>query len=132
MGLLSNSVRAFIGHYVKLPLPDMVTVHTPCTLNPTAASPRHRELTDHIGPDVCIDAVGSHYATGIVHKLEYNLQLEMDTPEIVNECIETVRKGGRVSVIAAYVGFVNHFNLGAFMEKGLTMRGQQTPVQKYW
>jgi threonine dehydrogenase-like Zn-dependent dehydrogenase len=26
----------------------------------------------------------------------------------------------------------NHFNIGAFMEKQLTMRGGQTPVQKYW
>ena len=31
-------------------------------------------------------------------------QLESDTPEIVNECVKAVRKGGRVSVIAAYGG----------------------------
>lgn len=31
-----------------------------------------------------------------------------------------------------YVGFANHFNIGAFMEKCLTMRGGQTPCQKYW
>lgn len=33
---------------------------------------------------------------------------------------------------AVYVGFTNHFNIGSFMEKGLTMRGGQTPVQRYW
>jgi hypothetical protein len=26
----------------------------------------------------------------------------------------------------------SHFNIGAFMEKGLTMAAGQTPVQKYW
>lgn len=90
-----------------------------------------KELTEE-GPDVCIDCTGSHYATNLLHKVEYALQLELDTPEIVNECVEACRKGGRISVIAAYIGYVNHFNLGAFMEKQLTMRGGQTPCQKYW
>lgn len=90
-----------------------------------------KELTQE-GPDVCIDATGSHYATNLLHKVEQALQLEQDTPEIVNECIEACRKGGRVAIIAAYIGYTNHFNLGAFMEKQLTMRGGQTPVQKYW
>ena len=31
-----------------------------------------------------------------------------------------------------YVGMCNQFMVGAFMEKGLTMRGGQTPVQRYW
>ena len=26
----------------------------------------------------------------------------------------------------------SHFNIGAFMEKGLSMAAGQTPVQKYW
>ncbi len=81
---------------------------------------------------MCIDATGSHYATNLLHKVEYALQLELDTPEIVNECVEACRKGGRIAIIAAYIGYVNHFNLGAFMEKQLTMRGGQTPCQKYW
>ncbi len=29
------------------------------------------------------------------------------------------------------IGFTNHLNIGAFMEKGLSMRAGQTPVQKY-
>lgn len=31
----------------------------------------------------------------------------------------------------ARIGFTNHLNIGAFMEKGLSMRAGQTPVQKY-
>jgi len=43
-----------------------------------------------------------------------------------------VRKGGTVSVIADYYNFCNGFPIGPFMEKGLTMRGGQALVQKYW
>ena len=55
-------------------------------------------------PDVAIDAVGMHYATSLLHKVAMAMTLETDTPEIVNECIRTVRKGGRVSVVGAYAG----------------------------
>ena len=32
---------------------------------------------------------------------------------------------GRISDVGVYAGFTNHFNIGAFMEKGQTMRGSQ-------
>jgi threonine dehydrogenase-like Zn-dependent dehydrogenase len=31
-----------------------------------------------------------------------------------------------------YVGLCNHFNIGALMEKGLTVASGQAPVQRYW
>jgi len=34
-----------------------------------------------------------------------------------------------LAVVGVYVGYANHFNIGAFMEKGLSMRAGQTPVQ---
>lgn len=46
--------------------------------------------------------------------------------------IYATRKGGRIAVVGVYSGFANHFNIGAFMEKGLSMHAGQTPVQKYW
>lgn len=84
------------------------------------------------GPDVGIDAVGMHYAHSVLNKIEMATGLETDTPEVLNDVIYNVRKGGRVSIIGAYGGYINHFNLGAFMEKSQTMRGGQTPCQRYW
>ncbi|CAM6115725.1 unnamed protein product [Calypogeia fissa] len=55
-----------------------------------------------------------------------------DTPKVVNEIVYNVRKGGRISIIGAYGGVINGFMFRAFMEKHMTMRGGQTPVQKYW
>ncbi|KAJ7558192.1 hypothetical protein O6H91_04G027600 [Diphasiastrum complanatum] len=68
-----------------------------------------RALFPH-GPDVGIEAVGFHYV----------------------KIFLGVRKGDRIGVVGVYVGYVNHFNIGAFMEKELSMGAGQTPVQKYW
>ena len=37
-------------------------------------------------------------------------------------------QGGRIGVVGVYAGFTNHFNIGAFMEKGLTMRAGQVSL----
>ena len=59
--------------------------------------------------------------------------LETDVPETANEMIMSVRKGGRCGIIAAYVGYTNHFNIGALMEKGIRFIGNgQAPVHKWW
>jgi threonine dehydrogenase-like Zn-dependent dehydrogenase len=83
-------------------------------------------------PDVCIEAVGFHYCKSWLHTIETALQLETDSGDMLNEIIVACRKGGRISIVGVYAGFVNHFNIGAFMEKQMTMRGGQTPVQRYW
>ena len=58
--------------------------------------------------------------------------METDPSEVLNEIIFCIRKGGRIGVVGVYAGFTHHFNIGAFMEKGLQMGAGQTPVQKYW
>ncbi len=49
----------------------------------------------------------------------------------MREALYACRKGGRVSVPGVYGGFVDKFPVGAFVQKGLTMRTGQTHVQKY-
>lgn len=100
------------------------------------------------GVDVCIEASGGEYAKSLKHKAQLASGIEQDTSEMINECIYSVRKFGRVGIISDYVGckyfhgsladFVadsdavtNHFNVGALMERGITLVGcGQTPVQK--
>ncbi|KAG2440986.1 hypothetical protein HXX76_003839 [Chlamydomonas incerta] len=84
------------------------------------------------GPDVCIEAVGFHYCKSMAHAAMVKTLLETDTADILNELIYCCRKGGTIACIGVYVGLVNGFNIGAFMEKGLTLKAGQTPVQKYW
>ena len=37
-------------------------------------------------------------------------------------------QGGRIGVVGVYAGYCNHYNIGAFMEKGLTMAAGQVHI----
>lgn len=93
------------------------------------------EMTGGIGPDAVIDAVGmeSHGFSpdNIMDRAEQAVMLETGRPHALRQAIVACRKGGRLSIPGVYGGFVNHFPLGALMEKGLTVRSGQTHVQKY-
>jgi hypothetical protein len=57
----------------------------------------------------------------LLHKIEKTLMLETDVSETVNEMILSVRKMGRIGLIAVYSGFTNHFN-SEFV--GVVIRGR--------
>jgi len=84
------------------------------------------------GVDICIECAGFEYATTMRHKVEIALGLETDSADIFDEMFKAVRLFGTVSVIGVYSGYANHFPVGAMMEKDLTIRCGQCPVQKYW
>jgi threonine dehydrogenase-like Zn-dependent dehydrogenase len=92
-------------------------------------------MTGGIGPDACIDAVGleSHGISidNIMDQVKSMAFLVTDRAHVFREVILSVRKGGRVSVPGVYGGFADKFPVGAFMEKGLTMKTGQTHVQRY-
>ncbi|MET0377044.1 MAG: zinc-dependent alcohol dehydrogenase [Rhizorhabdus sp.] len=93
------------------------------------------ELTGGIGPDAVIDAVGleSHglFADNVLDQIKATAFLGTERPHVLRQAIIACRKGGRVSVPGVYGGFVDKFPMGAFMEKGLTMKTGQTHVQHY-
>lgn len=93
------------------------------------------EMTGGIGPDACIDCVGmeSHGlgVDNLVDTAKAHAFLGTDRPAALRQAILACRKGGRVSVPGVYGGMADKFPIGAFMEKGLTMKTGQTHVQKY-
>ena len=93
------------------------------------------ELTGGIGPDACIDAVGleahGFFADNVIDQIKASTFLGTDRPHSIRQAILACRKGGRISMPAVYGGFVDKFPLGAFMEKGLTLKTGQTHVQHY-
>ena len=93
------------------------------------------EMTGGIGPDACIDCVGmeSHGIgiDNIIDTVKAHTFLGTDRPAAFRQAILACRKGGRVSVPGVYGGMMDKFPVGAFMEKGLTMKTGQTHVQKY-
>ena len=54
-----------------------------------------------------------------------------DRTHALREAITGCRKGGRVSMPGVYGGIADKFPIGAFMEKGLTMKTGQTHVHRY-
>jgi len=92
-----------------------------------------KKMCDGRGPDVALECVAGEYAKGWAHYFELMLGMETDTSEIVNEMITSVRNFGRCGITGVYVGFTNHFNIGALMERGIRLIGNgQAPVQLYW
>jgi len=85
------------------------------------------------GLDVALDCGSFHMPKSILHKVQKTLMLETDVPETLNEAILSVRKMGRIGIIAAYAGYTNGLNIGAVMEKGIRLIGNgQAPVHLYW
>jgi len=93
------------------------------------------EMTGGIGPDAVIDSVGleAHglFVDNVVDQIKVSTFLGTDRIHALRQVIMACRKGGKVSVPAVYGGFVDKFPMGAFMEKGLTMKTGQTHVQHY-
>ena len=85
------------------------------------------------GPDVALECAAGEYAKGWAHAIELATGAETDTSEILNEMITSVKNYGRVGITGVYVGFTNHFNIGAVMERGIRVIGNgQAPVHLYW
>ena len=94
-----------------------------------------REMTAGRGPDRCIEAVGmeAHDTTAAYayDRVKQALRIQTDRPTAVRQAILACRKGGTISVIGVFAGLVDRYPLGAFMNKGLTMRSGQQHAQKY-
>jgi len=84
------------------------------------------------GPDVSIDCCGWRDATGLLHKIESTLVTKTDSPTVIQQGVFLTKKGGIVVLIGDYFYNTSDFPIGPFMEKHLTMKGGQIPVQKYW
>ena len=93
------------------------------------------EMTGGIGPDAVIDSVGleahGFFVDNVIDQIKKSTFLGTDRAHSIRQAILACRKGGRVSMPAVYGGFVDKFPLGAFMEKGLTLKTGQTHVQHY-
>lgn len=94
-----------------------------------------KEMTGGRGPDCCIDAVGMEaHGTGIMalyDTVKQAVRMETGRPLVLRQAIVACRKGGKVSVPGVYGGFIDKMPMGAFVNKGLTMRSGQTHVHKY-
>jgi threonine dehydrogenase-like Zn-dependent dehydrogenase len=89
--------------------------------------------TEGLGADVVIDAVGAEADGNLLqHVTSAKFKLQGGSPIALNWAIDSVRKGGTVSVIGAYGPLFSAVKFGDAMNKGLTIRANQCPVKRQW
>ena len=93
-------------------------------------------MTGGRGPDSCIDAVGAESHGGgsfsaVYDNVKAKVGLATDRPTPLRQAIMACRKGGTVSLPGVYIGLLDKVPMGAFMNKGLTLKTGQTHVHRY-
>ncbi len=97
---------------------------------------RLRDMTEGRGPDACIDAVGTEAHVGgsidsVLDRVKQAAFLGTDRPHVLRQAINNCRNGGIVSIVGVYGGLLDKVPMGSAINRGLTFRMSQTPVQKY-
>lgn len=97
---------------------------------------RIQDLTDGRGADACIDAVGTEAsATGsidsIIDRVKVATFMGTDRPHVLRQAINCCRNFGTISIVGVYGGFLDKIPMGSAINRGLTFKMAQTPVQKY-
>src|SRR3954468_23314929 len=90
-----------------------------------------KKTTDYYGADVCIDAVGCEASGSIPQNiLGRKMMLESGSAIVLWWAINSVKKGGIVSIVGVYGPTGNLVPIGNVLNKGLTLRANQASVKR--
>ena len=91
-----------------------------------------KRMTDWLGADVCIDAVGCEAAGNFAQTLTgIKMKLQAGSATALHWAINSVRKGGVVSIVGVYGPTFNAVPIGNALNKGLTLRMNQASVKRH-
>ena len=91
-----------------------------------------KRMTDGLGADVCIDAVGCEAAGSALQTLTgVKMKLQAGAATALHWAINSVRKGGNVSIVGVYGPTFNAVPIGNAVNKGLTLRMNQASVKRH-
>lgn len=90
-----------------------------------------KKTTDGLGADVCIDAVGAEAAGSALQTITgRKLLLQAGSATALHWAINSVKKGGIVSIVGVYGPTDNLVPIGNVVNKGLTIRANQASVKR--
>jgi len=90
-----------------------------------------KRTTESLGADVCIDAVGAEAAGNALQTITgRKLLLQAGSATALHWAINSVKKGGIVSVVGVYGPTDNLVPIGNVVNKGLTIRANQASVKR--
>lgn len=90
-----------------------------------------KKTTDWFGADVCIDAVGCEAAGSAMQTLTgRKMLLQSGSATALHWAINSVKKGGIVSIVGVYGPTDTLIPIGNVVNKGLTLRANQASVKR--
>ncbi len=90
-----------------------------------------KKQTDSLGADVCIDAVGAEAAGNTMNTLlGRKLLLQGGSTTALHWAINSVKKGGIVSIVGVYGPTDALVPIGNVLNKGITIRANQASVKR--
>jgi threonine dehydrogenase-like Zn-dependent dehydrogenase len=91
-----------------------------------------KKMTDWLGADVCIDCVGAEaVGNALQHLSGVKLKLQAGSSTVLHWAINSVRKGGNISIVGVYGPTGNMVPIGNVVNKGLTIRANQASVKRH-
>jgi threonine dehydrogenase-like Zn-dependent dehydrogenase len=90
-----------------------------------------KRITDSLGADVCIDAVGAEAAGSAMQTITgRKMLLQAGSATALQWAINSVKKGGIVSIVGVYGPTWNLVPIGNVVNKGITIRANQASVKR--
>ncbi len=90
-----------------------------------------KKTTDWMGADVCIDAVGAEAEGSALQTITgRKLLIQAGSATALQWAINSVKKGGIISIVGVYGPTANLVPIGNVVNKGLTIRANQTGVKR--
>jgi threonine dehydrogenase-like Zn-dependent dehydrogenase len=90
-----------------------------------------KKETDYFGADVCIDAVGCEAAGSALQTITgRKMLLQAGSATALMWAINSVKKGGIVSIVGVYGPTWNLVPIGNVVNKGITIRANQASVKR--
>jgi threonine dehydrogenase-like Zn-dependent dehydrogenase len=90
-----------------------------------------KRATDNYGADVCIDAVGCEASGSALQTITgRKLMLQSGSTTALQWAINSVKKGGVVSIVGVYGPTANLLPIGNVLNKGITIRANQASVKR--
>ena len=91
-----------------------------------------KKATGNFGADVCIDAVGCEAAGSALQTITGpKLMLQAGSATALHWAINSVKKGGIISIVGVYGPTDNLIPIGNVVNKGLTIRANQAAVKRH-
>jgi len=89
------------------------------------------EMTNGLGVDAAIDAVGMEAGGSLVDSVLQATKAQVDKAHALRQCASAIRRGGTLSVSGVYAGPIQVFPMGDLFDMQIQLRMGQANVRRW-